>query len=63
MNILAYILLFTLIGSVVSLIGGVLLLLKEKFALKISHYLTAFAAGALLSAAFFDLLPESMEMG
>ena len=63
MNTLAYILLFTLIGSVVSLIGGVLLLIKEKFALKISHYLTAFAAGALLSTAFFDLLPESMELG
>lgn len=61
MTILAYILLFTLIGSVVSLIGGILLLLKEKFALKISHYLSAFAAGALLSTAFFDLLPESQE--
>lgn len=61
MTILTYILLFTLIGSVVSLVGGILLLIKEKFALKISHYLTAFAAGALLSTAFFDLLPESME--
>jgi len=48
-------------GSVISLIGGVLLLLKEKFALKISHYLSAFAAGALLATAFFDLLPESFE--
>ncbi|MBI3109480.1 ZIP family metal transporter [Candidatus Daviesbacteria bacterium] len=62
MNILAYILLFTLISSVISLIGGALLLIREKFALKISHYLTAFAAGALLATAFFDLLPESMEM-
>lgn len=61
MDILSYIIIFTLIGSVVSLIGGVLLLLKEKFALKISHYLSAFAAGALLATAFFDLLPESFE--
>lgn len=61
MTILTYILLFTLIGSVVSLIGGILLLIKEKFALKISHFLTAFAAGALLATAFFDLLPESQE--
>lgn len=59
MTILAYIILFTLIGSVVSLIGGVLLLLNKKIALKISHFLTAFAAGALLSTAFFDLLPEA----
>ncbi len=61
MPLLGYILIFTLLGSVVSLIGGVLLLLKEKFALKISHYLSAFAAGALLATAFFDLLPESFE--
>jgi len=61
MGILAYIIIFTLIGSVVSLIGGILLLLKQKFALQISHYLSSFAAGALLSAAFFDLLPEATE--
>lgn len=59
MDTLGYILIFTLIGSVVSLVGGLLLFLKEKFALKISHFLTAFAAGALLSTAFFDLLPEA----
>lgn len=54
-----YIILFTLVGSVISLIGGILLLFKEKFALKISHLLTSFAAGALLATAFFDLLPEA----
>ena len=57
----AYILVFTLIGSVVSLIGGVLLLWREKFALKISHFLSAFAAGTLLGTAFLDLLPEASE--
>ncbi|MDO8576837.1 MAG: ZIP family metal transporter [Candidatus Daviesbacteria bacterium] len=61
MGILAYIIIFTLIGSVVSLIGGILLLVKQKFALRISHYLSSFAAGALLSAAFFDLLPEAIK--
>lgn len=61
MNIFSYIIIFTLIGSVISLIGGILLLLKEKFALKISHFLTSFAAGALLATAFFDLLPEAQE--
>lgn len=59
MSILGYIVIFTLIGSVVSLIGGILLLLKEKFALKISHFLSAFAAGTLLGTAFLDLLPEA----
>ncbi|MBI2599845.1 ZIP family metal transporter [Candidatus Daviesbacteria bacterium] len=61
MSILAYILIFTFLGSVVSLIGGVLLLLKEKFAIKISHFLASFAAGTLLGTAFFDLLPEAQE--
>lgn len=58
---MGYIIIFTLIGSVVSLIGGMLLFLRKKFALSISHYLSSFAAGALLSAAFFDLLPEAAE--
>lgn len=63
MNILAYILLFTFLGSIVSLVGGILLLAREKFALKISHFLTSFAAGTLLGTAFFDLLPEASEAG
>lgn len=36
-------------------------MLKEKAALKISHFLASFAAGTLLGAAFFDLLPEALE--
>ena len=56
-----YIIVFSFLGSIASLIGGVLLLFKEKFALKISHFLSAFAGGALLGTAFFDLLPEAQE--
>lgn len=63
MSILGYILIFTLLGSVISLVGGILLLSKEKFAIKISHYLASFAAGALLGTAFFDLLPEAAHEG
>ena len=33
--------------------------LKEKLALKISHFLASFAAGTLSGTAFFDLLPEA----
>jgi hypothetical protein len=54
MDTLGYILVFSFIGSVVSLLGGVLLLMREKFAIKISHFLASFAAGALLGTAFFD---------
>ncbi len=63
MSLLGYILLFSFIGSIISLIGGVLLLIKEKFAIKISHFLSSFAAGTLLGTAFFDLLPEAAEIG
>ncbi len=61
MSILGYIIIFTIIGSILSLVGGVILLAREKIALKVSHFLISFAAGALLGAAFFDLLPESLE--
>ena len=60
MSTLGYILLFTLIGSILSLIGGIILLSREKFALKISHFLASFAAGVLLGTAFLDLLPEAL---
>lgn len=59
MDTLSYIVLFTLIGSVFSLVGGALLLVNQKLIQNLSHYLSAYAAGALLGAAFFDLLPES----
>lgn len=57
------ILLFTFIGSVAALSGGLLLLFKEKLALKVSHFLASFAAGTLLGTAFFDLLPEAAHEG
>lgn len=63
MDVLLYIILFTLLGSVISLIGGILLLIRKNFAIKVSHLLTSFAAGTLLGTAFFDLLPEAAEAG
>lgn len=63
MSTIVLILLFNFIGSILSLVGGLILLFKEKFAIKISHYLASFAAGTLLGAAFFDLLPEAKHEG
>mgnify|MGYP001560186071 FL=1 len=63
MSTLTYILLFTFIGSIGALIGGLILLSKKEFALKVSHFLASFAAGTLLGAAFFDLLPEAAHEG
>ncbi len=59
MSTLAYIVIFTFLGSVSALVGGVILLSREKFVVKASHFLASFAAGTLLGAAFFDLLPEA----
>ena len=50
----------SLVGGLVSLIGGILLLRSKKRA-KLVEYATSFAAGALLSAAFIDVIPEAME--
>ncbi len=63
MSTLGYILLFTFLGSIGALIGGFVLLSREKFAIKISHFLASFAAGVLLGSAFFDLLPEALHEG
>lgn len=51
----------SLVGSVVALVGGALLLAKENLAKKLSLVLVSFAVGALLGAVFFDLLPEALE--
>jgi len=57
---LAYILAFAVLGSIASLVGGILLLLKGNLVQKTSLLFVSFAAGALLGAAFFDLLPEAL---
>lgn len=54
---------FSLIGGVFSLIGGVLLLTRKGNAKLLAEYATPFAAGALLAAAFLDLLQEGIEQG
>lgn len=61
MNLLPKIIFFSLVGSVFSLIGGILLLTRKKLADSVQHFFLPFAAGALLATAFFDLLPEAQE--
>ena len=54
---------FSLIGGVFSLVGGLILLSRAKKSTKIADYATPFAAGALLAAAFIDLIPEALHDG
>lgn len=44
------------------MLGGIILMTFKK-RVKIAEYMTAFAAGALLAAAFIDVLPEAIEGG
>ena len=50
-------------GSVLSLIGGIYLLYGNTGAQRLQRFAVPFAAGALLAAAFLDLLPEAIELG
>ena len=55
-----HIIVFSLIGGLFSLIGGIVLLSKKSWAEATAKYATPFAAGALLSAVFLDLLTEGV---
>ena len=61
MNLLLMIITSTLIVSLISVIGVLTLLLKEKLLDKILLVLIALSAGSLFSGAFLHLIPESME--
>lgn len=56
-----YVIIFSLLGGVISLAGGIILLSKQSWADKLARYATPFAAGALLAAVFLDLLSEGVE--
>lgn len=54
---------FALLGGLVSTAGGLVVIANKRLAAMMARAATPFAAGALLGAAFFDLLPESLEHG
>jgi len=47
--------------SLIALIGIIFVKLNEEKTKRISHFLISFAAGTLLGAVFFDILPEAIE--
>jgi len=53
---------YSLVGGLFSLVGGLLLLWKPQKTLRVIVPLLAFSAGAFLSAVFFDILPEAIEL-
>ncbi len=63
MAILWQILISVIIVSMVSFVGVLTLALSTERLQKILFILVSFAAGAMLGAAFFDLMPEAIEHG
>ena len=55
-----HVIFFSLVGGLFSLVGGILLLQQKSIANKLAQYAAPFAAGALLSAVFLDLLKEGI---
>ena len=60
-TLLGYTFLAVFIVSLISLIGVLTLLIKKGWLESILHLTVSFAAGALLAAAFLDLIPEVVE--
>lgn len=63
MPVVLYVVLFSIAGSILSLAGGVLLLVRRALPARVLDILVAFAAGTLLGAACIDLLPDAVERG
>lgn len=61
--LLIYVVVFSLLGGVVSLAGGVAMLANRTLLNKHVGSLTAFAAGVLMAISILDLLPEAFELG
>lgn len=57
----AHVIFFALAGGLISLAGGLVLLSRKNWANNLAKYAMPFAAGALLSAVFLDLLHEGVE--
>lgn len=60
---LLYLVLAIILGSSISLLGGSLIFTTKKRRQQAILLAMPFGAGALLAAAFFDLLPEAFELG
>jgi len=61
MTIFFYILVSTILISLIAFVGALALFLKEELLDKILLILVAFSAGALLGGAFLHLIPEAIE--
>ena len=61
MATLSQVIIFSLIGGLFSLTGGLLLLSRKNLSTRLAEYATPLAAGALIAAVFLDLLKDGVE--
>lgn len=61
MGTLSSIIIASLIISLISLLGGIILFWKRLWTKNAGTHLVSFAAGVMLTASFVDLLPEALE--
>ncbi len=57
------VIIYSVLGGIVSTCGGLIVLSNKQLAGLIAKLAAPFAAGTLLGAAFFDVLPEALEQG
>ena len=62
MSSITLLLIYSFIGSIAGLIGGVILLFKKDWAKGLASISVPLAAGVLLTLSFLDLLPEAVEV-
>lgn len=63
MNLYVLIFSVTLLSGLLSMAAALMLFANRRVARHVARLATPFAAGTLLGAAFFDLLPEALERG
>jgi zinc and cadmium transporter len=62
MQAIIQIMIAVFVVSIISILG-IFIFMKQKFLNKILFYMISFAAGSMLGAVFFDMLPEILESG
>jgi len=53
---------YSTIAGLSTIVGTILVILKERWVLQHSHYVNSFAAGLILGITFFHLFPESLKL-
>ena len=63
MSVLSYVIIFSVLESLISFGGVVFLLFRGDSIRRFSHFFTSFTIGVLLGVVFYDVLPEALSLG